>query len=259
MVDAAMFTAGGHPIRDDADTRPSGADQIQGGGFEVPAPEKVLAGLIDCVQFSRDCLIQALRVQSPELSMVPFTTIKECIEHAPAGLRMILYYAHQDSASQADVLQNINQLRQAFVTTPIVLLSDASLALQPGSIRAAISSGAQGYIATANTAMSAAVAAIRLVKDGGTTVPLDVLLARKNRADIPTSEETRSRLTARQMTVLSHLRQGKANKIIAYELGMSESTVKVHVRNIMRRMGATNRTQAVYKSQQFLSASTMLG
>jgi DNA-binding NarL/FixJ family response regulator len=52
------------------------------------------------------------------------------------------------------------------------------------------------------------------------------------------------------MTVLSHLRQGKANKIIAYELGMTESTVKVHIRNIMRKMGATNRTQAVYKSQQ---------
>ena len=258
MVDL-MLNAGRLPIGDDAGTRPCGADQMQSGRFDAPAQDNILVALIDGVQFSRDCLIQALRVQSPELSMVPFATIKECIDHSPVGLRMILYYAHQDSSSQADVLQNVNQLRRAFASTPIVLLSDASVALQPGSIRAAISSGAQGYIATANTAMSAAVAAIRLVKDGGTTVPLDVLLARKNRADIPTSEETRSRLTARQMTVLSHLRQGKANKIIAYELGMSESTVKVHVRNIMRRMGATNRTQAVYKSQQLLSASTMLG
>jgi DNA-binding NarL/FixJ family response regulator len=60
------------------------------------------------------------------------------------------------------------------------------------------------------------------------------------------------------MTVLSLLRLGKANKIIAYELGMSESTVKVHVRNIMRRMGATNRTQAVYKSQQLLAVQAMV-
>jgi DNA-binding NarL/FixJ family response regulator len=46
---------------------------------------------------------------------------------------------------------------------------------------------------------------------------------------------------------------GKPNKIIAYELGMSESTVKVHVRNIMQKMGATNRTQAAYKGQRFSS------
>ena len=57
-------------------------------------------------------------------------------------------------------------------------------------------------------------------------------------------------MTPRQTTVLSLLQQGKANKIIAYELGMSESTVKVHIRNIMRKMGATNRTQAIYKLQQ---------
>jgi DNA-binding NarL/FixJ family response regulator len=57
-------------------------------------------------------------------------------------------------------------------------------------------------------------------------------------------------LTSRQINVLARLRQGKANKIIAHELQMSESTVKVHVRNIMRKMGATNRTQAVYNARQ---------
>ena len=57
-------------------------------------------------------------------------------------------------------------------------------------------------------------------------------------------------LTTRQIAVLSHLQQGKANKIIAHELRMSESTVKVHVRNIMRKMGATNRTQAAYRATQ---------
>ena len=46
------------------------------------------------------------------------------------------------------------------------------------------------------------------------------------------------------------MRRGQANKIIAYELTVTESTVKVHIRNIMRKMGATNRTEAVYKSQQ---------
>ena len=58
------------------------------------------------------------------------------------------------------------------------------------------------------------------------------------------------------MTVLSRLHQGKANKIIAYKLGMSENTVKVHIHNIMRKTGAANHTQAVYNSQQVANLQT---
>ena len=48
------------------------------------------------------------------------------------------------------------------------------------------------------------------------------------------------------MAVVNALRQGKANKTIAFELNMCESTVKVHVRNIMRKLKATNRTEVAY-------------
>jgi DNA-binding NarL/FixJ family response regulator len=258
MADSSILNHDTFREGDDS-SRHAGADQLQSGRLDAPVQDSTLVALIDCVQFSRDCLIHALGVLSPELAIVPFATTKECIDKAPAGLRMILYYAHQDSSPQPAVLQNINELRQAFAGTPIVVLSDASASLQPGSIRAAIGSGAQGYIPTANTAMPAAVAAIRLVKDGGTIAPVDVLLGKHIKSATPASEEPDSKLTPRQLTVLTHLRLGKANKIIAYELGMSESTVKVHVRNIMRRMGATNRTQAVYKSHQLLPTSAMLG
>ena len=52
-------------------------------------------------------------------------------------------------------------------------------------------------------------------------------------------------LTPRQLEVLGRLREGKPNKLIARDLNMTEATVKVHVRQIMRKLGATNRTQAV--------------
>jgi DNA-binding NarL/FixJ family response regulator len=52
-------------------------------------------------------------------------------------------------------------------------------------------------------------------------------------------------LTPRQLEVLNRLREGKPNKLIARDLNMTEATVKVHVRQIMRKLGATNRTQAV--------------
>lgn len=51
-------------------------------------------------------------------------------------------------------------------------------------------------------------------------------------------------LTDRQYQVLIHLHKGEPNKIIARALGVTEGTVKVHVRQIMRRLGAANRTQA---------------
>jgi DNA-binding NarL/FixJ family response regulator len=62
--------------------------------------------------------------------------------------------------------------------------------------------------------------------------------------------------TARQTAVIAALRQGKQNKIIAYELNMRESTVKVHVRNIMKKLNATNRTEVAYLTNQLLAAAT---
>jgi len=49
----------------------------------------------------------------------------------------------------------------------------------------------------------------------------------------------------RQLDVLTRLWQGKSNKAIAFELGMSESTVKAHIKGIMQKLGAANRTQVV--------------
>ena len=50
-------------------------------------------------------------------------------------------------------------------------------------------------------------------------------------------------LTSRECDVLRMLREGRQNKIIAFELGISESTVKVHLRNMMKKLHASNRTQ----------------
>ncbi|TGV73883.1 response regulator transcription factor, partial [Mesorhizobium sp. M00.F.Ca.ET.158.01.1.1] len=58
--------------------------------------------------------------------------------------------------------------------------------------------------------------------------------------------------TTREAAVVEALRTGKANKIIAYELNLCESTVKVHIRNIMKKLKATNRTEVAYKLRQML-------
>lgn len=61
--------------------------------------------------------------------------------------------------------------------------------------------------------------------------------------------------TPRQTEILHCLKRGLANKVIAYELQMCESTVKIHVRNIMKKLRVTNRTQVVSKIWQISDAS----
>ena len=63
-------------------------------------------------------------------------------------------------------------------------------------------------------------------------------------------------LTERQMMVVEALCQGMANKQIAYELGMSEHTVKVHLRHIMRKLRARNRTEVAVLTKDFFERSS---
>jgi DNA-binding NarL/FixJ family response regulator len=60
-------------------------------------------------------------------------------------------------------------------------------------------------------------------------------------------------VTARELAVVRAIQKGKSNKVIAYELNMCESTVKVHVRRIMKKLTAKNRTDVAIKSQSVLS------
>ena len=105
--------------------------------------------------------------------------------------------------------------------------------------------------------------ALRFVAAGGTFVPAEPLLANLSSAPPPSPPRPMvgeaaaaalvnneaavnavlQTLSPREVAVLDWLRQGKSNKQIARELAMSEATVKVHVRHIMRKMGAVNRTQ----------------
>lgn len=83
-----------------------------------------------------------------------------------------------------------------------------------------------------------------LVKIGGTFVPPSLSLRTK-------PERVATELfTPRQMAVLERLKIGKPNKIIAYELAMSESSVKAHIQNIMKKMGAANRTEVACRVRE---------
>ena len=128
---------------------------------------------------------------------------------------------------------------------PVVVLADGESA---DRILEALERGARGYIPS-SVSLEVAVKATLLVWAGGTFVPASSLIGLPGSTEGARMAAGAGGFTPRQLAVLRHLRQGKANKIIAHELQMSESTVKVHVRNIMQKLKATNRTEVAFLTQ----------
>jgi len=88
--------------------------------------------------------------------------------------------------------------------------------------------------------------ALSLVLNGGTYFPPYLL----NQSVDNKSLGNGKKLTNRQYEVLKFLSQGLSNKQIAYQMNVSEATVKLHINALLRAVGATNRTQAVIKAQK---------
>ena len=115
------------------------------------------------------------------------------------------------------------------------------------NIRESLEKGASGYI-TKRAETKILSNALKLILDGGTYIP-PVMLG-KNLDDTPAKGKGKM-LTNRQSQVLGLVAKGMSNKQIAYEMGVSEATVKLHINALLRAIGATNRTQAVIIAQVF--------
>ena len=98
---------------------------------------------------------------------------------------------------------------------------------------------------------------MRFILAGGTYVPLDcVFAAVEPAAPAPRESSPPSLLTSREIRVAQAIHDGLSNKMIAYKLCICEGTVKVHMRNIMRKLNARNRTEVAITIQPFLAAAT---
>jgi len=104
-----------------------------------------------------------------------------------------------------------------------------------------VRAGAQGYLLK-GAPRDELFAAIRLIHAGGST--LHPLIASKLLRQVQ-RDTTLVELTPREHEVLQHLAQGFANKQIAYQLNITERTVKFHLNSIFQKLGAHNRTEAV--------------
>ena len=206
-------------------------------------------GLVDSSRFGQESLAKAFAGLNPRVAIHAFAVAEDCLAMANANQDVLIYHSHATDAWDARAQQDVATLQKAFGAVPLVVMSDIADGHQAATLRSALKGGARAFIPTRSTGISMTLAIIQFVIAGGTFAPIDLLLGDSAEPGRATQEAPKARFTSRQAEVLSLLGRGMANKAIAHELGMSESTVKVHVRNIMRVTGATNRTQAAYNVQ----------
>jgi DNA-binding NarL/FixJ family response regulator len=200
-------------------------------------------GVIDEKTFTRECIVRCLRTLDDRLQIEGFPTCDECLQTAE-GQNLVLYYLRED-LSQWDK-STLTSFRKLLRIVPVIILSDTE---NKNSLAQIFETGARGFIPTANTTLEQIIEIIGLVCVGGVFVPLSSLSLCKNGGEAPTAElGSSNEFTRNELAVLDRLKAGKANKIIAYELGLSESTVKVHIGRIMKKLNVTNRTQIVCRA-----------
>jgi DNA-binding NarL/FixJ family response regulator len=194
--------------------------------------------------------------RSEDLTVWPVASPEEFLAIYPSDateVALIVFNLGSLCSLDETVRAERGRLRDEFPGIPMILLSDCA---NPAHILSSLRDGVRGYVPSALES-SMVIQVIRLVLAGGTFIPPGVLAAAGDASggvgEPPGFEagprRHPSELTPRQSEVFELLRQGKSNKLIAYELGMQESTVKVHVRQIMRKLKAINRTHAVFLAE----------
>lgn len=141
----------------------------------------------------------------------------------------------------ASGLSGLIALRGIDNAVPIIVVSAHD---DPVTIRRSLELGASGFISK-SASMDEIRNAVQTVIDGGVAIPEGVDLGEEGDAEISDLINRLQTLTPQQTRVLGMLAEGLLNKQIAYELGVSEATIKAHVSAVLQKLGVDSRTQAV--------------
>lgn len=202
----------------------------------------------------RDIMRHYIASLADGVEVAEAATLDEALAHAaaPPAPDLILLDLHMPGMNG---VSSVAEVRRIFPGAAIVIISANSDA---AIITAALKNGANGYIPK-TTSGKALVTALRLVLDGETYVPSALLnqinttaLSKPVPGLTPSNDEPNAdlpgdlaKLSSREANVLRLLIDGKSNKEIARDLHVQEVTVKLHLRNVYRKIGAGSRTDAV--------------
>ena len=226
------------------------------------ASDSGLIVVVDCRRLVRDCLVHCISGQT-KLDVIGVQSIDKWLELSKTR-HCSLFMLAVSNSSRDDAIRKVQRMLEVAEDVPTAVLSDEQ---DLTSVVELLACGVRGCIPT-DISLDVAIAALELIRAGGTFVPAGIVM--KGSAAAFTSVEppavtsveppglsANGMFTARQVAVINELRHGKPNKLIAYKLAMRESTVKVHVRNIMKRIHAKNRTEVAILANQLLNGTAL--
>ncbi len=141
-----------------------------------------------------------------------------------------------------DGLSLLDKLVAQDADTPVVMLTTSD---DERDLADAMSRGARGYLLK-DMEPDELVAALRDIVDGNTVIAADLVsaMARVTEGKVPQREAPFDSLTPRETEILGLLAEGQSNKVIARNLGISDGTVKLHVKAILRKLDVHSRVEA---------------
>ncbi|MER8423367.1 response regulator transcription factor [Mesorhizobium sp. M1403] len=211
--------------------------------------------ILDGRALDRECLASALAEHDLGMEIAAMGSIDEwrAKRGSAPPFSVILFNLGGRKVTDHGIADEIRHISSEFKSVPVVILADTE---DLAHILTALECGARGYIPT-SVGIDVCVEAINLAAAGGIFVPASSVLCMRHLIDSRDTQPLTGMFTLRQAEVAQALRRGKANKIIAYELNLRESTVKVHIRNIMKKLKATNRTEVAFKVNDLFAEGTL--
>lgn len=204
--------------------------------------------IIEARALIRECLALSLQ-EKLELPVLTFPSVRNWSEDPACSSACVIILSGVDRKVDAEQTALLRELSSWERNVPIVVFSDNE---NRNSIAASLRCGAKGYVPS-DTPLEVAARAIKLVLVGGVFVPANVLAESHHQETAPpVSAASKLDFTSRENDVVRALLKGKSNKVIAYDLNLSESSVKVHIRNVMRKLQVRNRTEAVIRISEIL-------
>lgn len=200
--------------------------------------------IIDDRALDRECLAQSLIAYGLDMEVELFSSLDEW-RHANGHHSGILVNVGRSDFCDEVSLHELREFIGDYPYLPVVILAENRDLRQ---VMRAFNAGVRGYISS-SIGLAVCVGAISLALAGGAFVSAENLSDLRQLLVVAEDKERQrtAMFTQREVDVINALTQGKPNKIIAYELNLRESTVKVHIRNIMKKVDAKNRTEVIFK------------
>lgn len=204
----------------------------------------IVIAVIDRQTLDRECLVSTLATSSPDRVAVGYASVDAWLQASDRQPWIVLYRTGRGGASETESLR---QLVKEAGQAPVIVIGASD---DVSDMIEAFDHGAKGYIPS-SVGVATIVEATRMSLANGVFLPMASLQSLRSavvgspKPSVDADEA--GHFTERQLAVCQALRRGKSNKVIAYELNLCESTVKVHIRTIMKKLRATNRTEAAFK------------